>query len=448
MDMLRLAAWDEGLELRSAGCGEALEELAVKVRKKHGSDIVVLIDEYDDAVGSNYADPELAEANSRALRAFYRGFKSLRGILRFALVTGVTRFGLPGVSEGLEPLTDISLDPACASVCGFTVEDMETCFRDLYPPLLESLISKNYLPVGSTVSDLLDKIMEWYDGYSWDGLTKILNPISVLRLFEKEEIDRYWRLTGASSNLLRDVMRNSSYRFVPDRLDNIPLYDIDTTTEVPQINPVSLLFHTGYLTVERIQRIGGFQYFSLKPPNREVTGDYYSNLYENLFKLIVTDEADRDRKAAELENAISSRDADSLTGIVSALFADLPASLQPCKDDGRAYHCMLRSYFYGLLSGELAVFAPGGGAVPDLILETRDWTYVVLETRFAPDDGREDVRGVLEQLSDEALKALAGRMATAGKGRFKCSGQAGDRPVSRGVGVYGRGQALACFGDS
>lgn len=49
------------------------------------------------------------------------------------------------------------------------------------------------------VSELLPHVKEWYNGFSFDGINKLYNPFSILKLFIGFEFRNYWFSTGTST---------------------------------------------------------------------------------------------------------------------------------------------------------------------------------------------------------------------------------------------------------
>ncbi|MDR1871284.1 MAG: AAA family ATPase, partial [Deltaproteobacteria bacterium] len=115
MTMLKDLAKKENLILDSPLPGSALKELIEKTRDVYNKDVVVLIDEYDYPVSSKIDNKSLAKGNSAILVDFYASLKSANGLLRFALLTGATRYAMMGISSGLNNLTDITFDKKYAA---------------------------------------------------------------------------------------------------------------------------------------------------------------------------------------------------------------------------------------------------------------------------------------------------------------------------------------------
>ncbi|MDR1111527.1 MAG: AAA family ATPase, partial [Deltaproteobacteria bacterium] len=167
-----------------------LRRVIERLHEKYDRQVVVLIDEYDAPVSNNIDNGELAMKNGDMLRDFYAGFKDSDEFLRFVFVTGVTRYAFMGLSAGLNQLNDITLTPKYAGICGFTQEELDNCFREHLPVALEAMRGVEPVPAEATVADLTDCINDWYDGYSWNGRTRVLNPFSI-SLQRTENLSNY-----------------------------------------------------------------------------------------------------------------------------------------------------------------------------------------------------------------------------------------------------------------
>ena len=73
-----------------------------------GERVVILVDEYDKPL----------------LQAFYGVLKSMDGYIRFALLTGVTKFGKVSVFSDLNNLMDLSMDERYTDICGVSEEEL------------------------------------------------------------------------------------------------------------------------------------------------------------------------------------------------------------------------------------------------------------------------------------------------------------------------------------
>ena len=113
----------------------------------------------------------------------------------------------------------------------------------------------------------------------------------------------------------------TKYRyFLPD-LQNIEVTEeILDSFDVEKINPLTLLFQTGYLTIEmtftRRQRL----MFALKIPNLEVKNalsDHFINGYTDLVN-------EKTGYQDQLYNCLEKGDLEGVSGIIKRLFASIP----------------------------------------------------------------------------------------------------------------------------
>ncbi|MDR1084908.1 MAG: AAA family ATPase [Deltaproteobacteria bacterium] len=206
IEMLIGIADEENLKLTNTTPGGALEELVKKVSKKYNRKVVVLIDEYDRPVNLQLHNTNLFGQINIVLSMFYGSFKKIQSYLAFVFVTGVTRYAMMGLSSGLNNLTDISFNPEYSAICGFTVRELDQYFGDRYLQTLESLKLSGKISPESQVGDLRHKIIDWYDGYSWDTKCRVLNPISIIKFFEEQRFGDFWINTAPSVRLLSSTL--------------------------------------------------------------------------------------------------------------------------------------------------------------------------------------------------------------------------------------------------
>jgi hypothetical protein len=168
---------------------------------------------------------------------------------------------------------DLTLNYKYPNICGFTVEEFDELFKGHMENALEPMIANNYLPPGATVAELRERILDWYDGYSWDGKTKVLNPWSVLSFFENLMFDNYWYESGTPSFLIN---------LIKERRVTFDIFNHDATTVTNKVNnvdvnnlkPIPLMFQTGYLTVKKIKD----GKYHLVLPNLEVKTSFFDDL--------------------------------------------------------------------------------------------------------------------------------------------------------------------------
>ena len=85
------------------------QTLIKNLNKKTGSDVVLLIDEYDKPLLDHMSTPEEAEKWRGFMDAFYQVIKGSESMLRFVFITGVTRFAKVSIFSKLNNITDITM---------------------------------------------------------------------------------------------------------------------------------------------------------------------------------------------------------------------------------------------------------------------------------------------------------------------------------------------------
>jgi len=218
--------------------------------------VVVLVDEYDKPILDNILDEQNALSVRDTLRGFYSAIKDADEHLRFAFLTGVSKFSKMNLFSGLNNLTDITLDDRYATICGYTQADVETGFKE------------HLARTGPNGPVDLAELAKWYNGYSFTG-EPVYNPYDILLFFDKGgQYKNYWFETGTPTFLM-DMIRDKQY-FLPD-LENLEVSEqLLNTFDVGNIPIASLMFQTGYLTIKKSSTIFNQVIHTLSYPNFEV----------------------------------------------------------------------------------------------------------------------------------------------------------------------------------
>jgi hypothetical protein len=135
------------------------------------------------------------------------------------------------------------------------------------PKIPAGFQSSGSLPEEASSGDLRARILEWYDGYSRDGKTRILNPWPTLNFFPKMKFSDYW-LTSGTPSFIDTPVRESRMNF--SLMKNVPcLTDSINAADIGQFGTKSLLFQAGYLTVKQVSNKAEPEEFYLGHPNLE-----------------------------------------------------------------------------------------------------------------------------------------------------------------------------------
>jgi len=242
--ILKNVSQDHQIELKEAIPDEQFYELIKSLSEKRGSQVVVLIDEYDKPILDAIENIEVARENREILKDFYSVLKDADPYLKLVFLTGVSRFSKVSIFSGLNQLNDITVDPSFATVCGYTQSELENIFEDRLKDF-----DKN-------------KVKEWYNGYAWLG-ESVYNPFDILLLFDKKMFKPYWFETGTPTFLIKLFMKNRYY--LPE-LENLEVgEEILSNLDVDNIRVENLLFQLGYITIKEFLEEDGV--YILSYPN-------------------------------------------------------------------------------------------------------------------------------------------------------------------------------------
>ena len=162
------------------------------------------------------------------LRNLYSVIKDADAHIRFAMLTGVSKFSKVSLFSGLNNLKDITIDARYSDLCGYTDEDVDTVFAPELPGL-----------------DRAD-IRRWYNGYNWDG-TSVYNPFDVLLLLDRRQFRPYWFETGTPTFLIDVLTRH--HTFTPELGQTVAMEDLLSTFDVDALAPEALLFHAFFASI-------------------------------------------------------------------------------------------------------------------------------------------------------------------------------------------------------
>lgn len=246
-----------GVESRQASVPGRFGTLIRNAERKFGQRVVVLVDEYDKPILDNLTRPDLARQMRDGLRDLYSVIKGQDAHIRFAMLTGVSKFSKVSLFSGLNNLNDITVEADYSAICGYTDADVDTVFAPELPGLDRELIR------------------QWYNGYNWTG-EPVYNPFDLLLLFSKRDFRPYWFETGTPTFLI-DVLTERK-TFLPD-LERLQATEaLLSAFEVGDIAIEALLFQTGYLTIAAVEEQFGERMYRLRYPNQEVSRSLTSAL--------------------------------------------------------------------------------------------------------------------------------------------------------------------------
>ncbi len=232
------------------------------------------------------------------MRDFYTKIKENDEYLRFAFLTGVSKFAKVSIFSGLNNLEDISLNPAFGNVCGYTQLDLNTSFA----PYLEGVD--------------MEQVKRWYNGYNFLG-DSVYNPFDIL-LFVKNQcvFKSYWFETGTPKFLI-DLIKISRY-FIP-RLGRLRVNEsLVNSFDIENLNLETILFQTGYLTIKRLIPSGVGVRYELGFPNKEVQISFNDSILQSMISV-----SEKELIHDEQLDFIDTGNVESLKPVIRHIFASI-----------------------------------------------------------------------------------------------------------------------------
>lgn len=340
--------------------GTRFEGIIQRAYEKTGKRVVILVDEYDKPMLQAIGNRELQDEFRGTLKGFYGALKSMDGCIKFALLTGVTKFGKVSVFSDLNNLNDISMDIRYHDICGISEEELLKDFPDHVAALAESN--------SMTREKCIEELRHRYDGYHFHQNGKgIYNPFSVLNTLDSMEFGEYWFETGTPTYLVELLQRHDW------NLNEMAHADVETdivnSVDAESTNPIPVIYQSGYLTIKDYDK--EFKMYRLGFPNQEVE--------EGFVKFLAPFYLSKQRKANVFDVRsfmadVREGNAEQFCKRLKSLFADTPYEL--VKDLENHYQNIVWVVFKMLGFYSRAEYHTSDGRI-DLLIESLKFRYVI-----------------------------------------------------------------------
>ena len=198
--LLQLDPYTEkyGQKSKESTPGEVFSGLIRRAYEQTGRQVVVLIDEYDAPLLEVLHEEEQLLGYRRVMQEFYQCLKANEAMIRFCFITGITKFSQLSIFSTLNNITNISLHPEFAAICGITGEEIDTQMK----PDVERL-AERYKCVPEEMREMLRST---YDGYHFsEESPDIYNPFSLMKAFNERRLNNFWFESGTPSYLIRQM---------------------------------------------------------------------------------------------------------------------------------------------------------------------------------------------------------------------------------------------------
>jgi hypothetical protein len=356
-----LSQWEEiyGARPSEADFGMRFEGIIRRAYDKTGERVVILVDEYDKPLLETIGNEALQDDYRSTLKSFYGALKSKDDCIKFAMLTGVTKFGKVSVFSDLNNLNDISLDNDYYNICGITEEELKGVFE----PYVNRLAEARKM----TQSEAYSELKRNYDGYHFtDETPGMYNPFSLLNALHKRSFGSYWFETGTPSYLVELLKRHN---FKLDELKgNKVTANVLSAIDASSSDPIPVIFQSGYLTISGYNE--RYKLYSLDFPNEEVREGFM--LYLMPYYTSVSVNKTGFQISCFVEE-VKSGDITAFMTRLESFFANVPYDL--IKDTENHYQNVL--FILCNLCGlyTKAEYHTSDGRV-DMTIETPDYVYI------------------------------------------------------------------------
>ena len=328
--------------------------------KQTGHPVVILVDEYDKPMLQAIGNEELQREYRNTLKPFYGVLKTMDGCIKFAMLTGVTKFGKVSVFSDLNNLEDLSMWNEYVPLCGITDKELHET--------LEAEMHEFAEAQRLTDEQFRNKLREYYDGYHFThNSVGLYNPFSLLNAFKRKEFGSYWFETGTPTYLV-ELLKKHRYnleRMADEETDAQVLNSIDSEST----NPIPVIYQSGYLTIKGYDERFGI--YRLGFPNREVEEGFVRFLlpfYAN------TNKVDAPFEIQNFVREVETGNYDAFFRRLQSFFADTPYEL--VRDLELHYQNVLFIVFKLMGFYTKVEYHTSEGRV-DLVLQTNKYIYVM-----------------------------------------------------------------------
>ena len=357
-----LTAWEKlyGAEPSERSFSLRFAGIIERACKQAGQRVVILVDEYDKPMLQAIGNEKLQKQFRDTLKPFYGALKTMDGYIKFAFLTGVTKFGKVSVFSDLNNLDDISMRKDYIEICGVSDQELH---ENLDIELHEFAETQSL-----SYDKLCTKLKEYYDGYHFThNSIGIYNPFSLLNAFKYKEFGSYWFETGTPTYLVK-LLKKHHYdleRMAHEETDAQVLNSIDSEST----NPIPVIYQSGYLTIKGYDERFGI--YRLGFPNREVEEGFIRFLlpfYANVNKV------ESPFEVQKFVREVETGDYDSFFHRLQSFFAD--TTYEVIREQELHYENVLFIVFKLVGFYTKVEYHTNDGRI-DLVLQTEKFIYIM-----------------------------------------------------------------------
>ena len=277
-DMLDDAEMAYGYKSEKIDPNIRLKDLVLRAYEQTGQKVVVIIDEYDAPLLDVVHEKENLQKMRLIMQNFYSPLKKLDPYLKFAFLTGITKFSQLSIFSELNNLDNISMYDQYSAICGFSKTELSTTMKPDVECLGQAL--------GMTYDECLEQLRIYYDGYHFSEKSEdIFNPFSMIKAMNAQTIASFWFGSGTPTYII-NILKKYHVNVMNIEQNSISVDDFDVSPE-QMTTALPLLYQSGYLTIKKYNPM--LQRYKLGYPNKEVRIGMLKNLAPNYLAPIQMD---------------------------------------------------------------------------------------------------------------------------------------------------------------
>ncbi|MCQ2111175.1 MAG: ATP-binding protein [Bacteroidaceae bacterium] len=349
--------------------GDRFRDLIHNAEKQSGQKVVVILDEYDAPIMRLMYDTEQLEAMRSMLREFYQVLKDEGAYLRFAFITGVTKFSQLSIFSELNNLKQISMLDVYSGICGITQEELDTVLRPCVDEYAQNL--------NLTVEEAYSLLKKNYDGYHFSENSKdVYAPYSLLNALNDNNTTSYWFESATMTGLIEHLRHHPAFNPLDFDGAELSLMDFNMPCENAR-TPIPLLYQSGYLTIRNYDKEDDV--YTLSFPNYEVRQGMVSGLSNYLMN---TDDLEQNALVLAMARALKRGDLSEALTQLRSYIASLPYDIITKKEwmakkKREAFYKLLIYVIFSLLNSKVDTEVKSILGRADVVIKTKSDIYVL-----------------------------------------------------------------------
>jgi hypothetical protein len=271
----------------------------------------------------------------------------------------VSKFSKAGVFSELNNLADLTMNANYADLLGITGEELEVYLK-YYIQALSEKWKCSYV-------EAKERLRKYYNGYRFsEDEIFVYNPYSLLNCLSEKKIKNYWFESGTPTFLVNLVKEREFY--LPRAEELLVEESIFSNYELDDLNPESLLFQTGYLTIKNYDP--ETNEYILSYPNKEVKYSFLNVLYRSYAK-----SGDRDNKYLKIGRALREGNLEKFIEVAKSIFSGIAYSVGSSLNEANFHTLFYLMVNAGGTPADMELLTSEGRI--DMVVQLKDNVYIM-----------------------------------------------------------------------